>query len=115
MPRANLEVIRTRLLVARSRMLVESAQRLCNGTAQEIERAHQLIAMSVELLSADVQEAILSLPTNGDWAPGRGRFSKVISEMLDNGTLLIEEDQMPEDGNAPWRVRLTNETINCLA
>jgi hypothetical protein len=96
-------------------MLVDAAKLMESGVAQAHSRARELIATSAELLSTEVQELLMALPSNGEWAPGSGPYYEIINTMLDERSLLIEEDEMPEDGDGPWRVRLTEEARVILA
>jgi hypothetical protein len=114
-PPAHPEIIRTKLLIAQSKMLADAHQHIQSGVVQEIERAHELMAMSAELLSVEVQNALLSLPADGTWAPGVGPYYETINDMLDNRSLLIEEEDLPEDGDGPWRVRLSRKALKLMA
>ncbi len=68
----------------------------------------------MRLLSPEVLQALLSLPIQGGWIIPVEPYAPALSGMLDDDTILIEEDTMPEDGDGPWRVRLTEAGIEAL-
>jgi hypothetical protein len=59
------------------------------------------MAISADMMRADIQSLLIALPPDGTWMPGLGPYSEIISAMLDDPSLLIEEDAMPDDGNGP--------------
>jgi hypothetical protein len=109
------EIRRTKLLIAQSKMLKCAFKMLQSSLAAEIDRGHGLVALSVELLSPEVQRVLMAMPLDGEWMPGSGPYSEIINAMLDARSPLVEEDKMPEDGDGPWRVRLTTEALKILA
>jgi hypothetical protein len=109
------EIIQARFLRAHARLLVEVAICRCSNLETEIIRGNNLIMIAREILQPRVQELLLDMPIDGAWMPGVGPYAEIITAMLDEGTLVIEEDHMPEDGDAPWRVRLTKEAIEILS
>ncbi|WP_158745659.1 hypothetical protein [Acidisphaera sp. L21] len=115
MPHLPPEVIRARFLIAQSRLMVEIAWTRCSELEAERIRSNNLIMIAREILEPRVQELLLDMPLDGAWTPGAGPHSEIISTMLDDGTLVIEEDRMPEDGDGPWRVRLTKEAMEILS
>ncbi|WP_158746847.1 hypothetical protein [Acidisphaera sp. L21] len=62
-----------------------------------------------------MQELLVWLPGDRSWMPATGPYATIIAEMLDDGTVLIEEDHMPDDGDGQWRVRLTEAAVKILA
>jgi hypothetical protein len=114
MPPEHLEVSRARFLIIQSQLLVEIAKTRCSGIESEMLRAEKLRLITLEILSPRVQELLLDLPLDRSWMPGSGPYANVLGRMLDEGSLLVEEDEMPEDGDAPWRVRLTEEAVKIL-
>jgi hypothetical protein len=114
-PQRHPEIVRARLLVARSKVLGEMGRLQHAAVAEQIARAVSLKKIASELLSAEVQDTLIGFPQDGAWMPGSGPYSRIINDMLDGGSLLIEEDDFGEDDEAPWRVRLTREAIQLLA
>ncbi|WP_158743477.1 hypothetical protein [Acidisphaera sp. L21] len=109
------ETVQTRLLIAQSRLLLEIAKAQCSELECEMVRADNLVRIAREIRKPRVQELLLDMPLDGSWMPGSGAYADTITAMLDEGSLVIEEADMPEDGDAPWRVRLTKEAIKILA
>jgi hypothetical protein len=109
------EFIRTAFLIIRSKLLVEIAKARFSQLESEMVRAQTLRIIALEILSPRVQEVLLNLPLDRSWTPGAGPHADILGRMLDEGSLLVEEDEMPEDGDAPWRVRLTEMAVEILA
>ncbi|WP_158745428.1 hypothetical protein, partial [Acidisphaera sp. L21] len=67
-------------------------------------------------LPAIVIEALQSLPVDGSWAPAAGAHSVIINDLLDEGSMLVEEEELSgDDYLRPWRVRLTDAGIACIS
>ena len=67
------------------------------------------------VLPVAMLEALRSLPIDGSWAPGIGAHSEMFNEMLDTGTLLIEEELLPtDDDEQTWRIRITKSGISLI-
>jgi hypothetical protein len=109
------EFIRAKFLQLQSKLLMEIARAQCSGIAAEMVRADNLIIIAHEILEPRVQEMLVDLPINGSWKTATGRHASIINEMLDEGTTLVEEEVLPEEGDAEWRVRLTQIAIKLLA
>jgi hypothetical protein len=56
-----------------------------------------------------LQSLLYGFPRAGGWMPGAGKYSALLTTLLDSGTTLIEEALVPSgDGEAvEWVVRLT--------
>jgi hypothetical protein len=109
------EVIRAKFLIIQAHLLIEIALVRCSKIETEIIRSNNLVAISRELLDPQVQELVLDMPIDGSWMPAAGPYTEIIDTMLDEGSLVLEEDHMPEDDDGPWRVRLTDEAVRLLA
>ena len=109
------EIIRARFLQVQSRLLIAIAEARCSVLQSEMVRANNLMLIAREILDPSVQELLLDMPLDGSWMQGSGLYSEIMTTMLDEGTLVLEEDQMPEDDDAVWRVRLTKEAIEILS
>jgi hypothetical protein len=109
------EVIRAKFLIAQANLFVEIALAKCSEIETEMIRADNLVMISREILEPRVQELLFDMPLDGSWMPAAGPHAEIIGTMLDEGTLVIEEDYMPENGDGPWRVRLTEEAVRILA
>jgi hypothetical protein len=109
------EVIRAKFLVAQATLFVEIALAKCSEIEADMIRANNLVMISREILEPQVQELLVGMPLDGAWMPPAGPYAEIINAMLDEGTLVIEEDHMPEGDDVPWRVRLTAEAVRILA
>jgi hypothetical protein len=113
MPPPTPEIIRAKLLVAQARVLVEVARLKCTEIEAEMVRADNLLILALEILEPRVQELLTDAPLDGAWMPASGPHTEIIGMMLDEGSLVLEEDQGVGDG--PWRVRLTKDAIKLLS
>jgi hypothetical protein len=109
------EVIHAKFLVSQAKRLIETALAKCSQIEIEMIRANNLFIISREILEPHVQELLVGMPLDGAWMPAAGPYTEIINAMLDEGTLVIEEDHMPEGDDVPWRIRLTQEAIDLLA
>lgn len=67
-----------------------------------------------QTLSSTLMAALLSLPIDGSWVAASGPGASHLNELLDGGSLLIEEEDLLEDDHCIWRVRLTSVGVDAL-
>jgi hypothetical protein len=61
----------------------------------------------------ELAKLLLALPADRTWMPGEGDFARLLTDLLDEGTLLIEEQISSDDSDGPadWLVRLTKAGV----
>ena len=112
-------------LVERSRALRAASARLIAESQREILRARQIrravrrtLARSQcdyeKTVSISLQEVLYSFPPNTNWVLGSGKYSTIMTMLLDAGTSLFEEHPYDPEGDplsTAWLVRLTPKGV----
>jgi hypothetical protein len=86
--------------ISEARATIEECKRTCAALYQNYEPK---VAISITTL-------LLALPASGEWTSGEGRYARLLNELFDAGSTLIEERLADDDeeGDLLWQVRLTN-------
>jgi hypothetical protein len=108
-------VIQASFMIIQTRLLQEATLLGNREHAEASRQAATLVSIAREIMARPVQELLAWLPRDGSWVLGAGPYADIISQMLDEGTELVEEEVMPEDGGGAWRVRLTETALKILA
>ncbi|WP_158746692.1 hypothetical protein [Acidisphaera sp. L21] len=88
----------THATINETRALIEECQKTCEAIAQPFEPR---VATSVTSL-------LRALPADGGWMDGAGKYSRLLHELLDTGTTLIEERVLEKPcADGGWEVRLS--------
>ncbi|WP_158741938.1 hypothetical protein [Acidisphaera sp. L21] len=68
---------------------------------------------SDQTVEISLQTLLYAFPRAAGWMPGAGKYSAMLTTLLDSGTTLIEEILMPsvDDASVEWLVRLTPKGI----